>query len=947
MSPRSFVLLACVLLSAPEASGQRGWAERVLDTLSLRDKVAQLIIPAATATYRSEDDPGYRRLVRLVRDERVGGIIFFRGNLYDQALLTNRLQALAPLPLWIAQDMEWGLAMRLEGGTEFPKAMALGATRNPELAYRMGYAIAREARAIGVHQNFAPVVDVNNNPRNPIINVRSFGEDPRLVADLARAMIRGMQEGGLVATAKHFPGHGDTDVDSHLDLPIIRHSLTRLDSVELAPFRAAIESGVLAIMTAHIAFPALEPDARVPATLSAAVLDSLLRKGLGFQGLLVSDAMDMRGVTKHFGLKRASILALKAGVDLLLMPPDEAGVIDAIVEAVQRGELSEERIDRSVLRLLRLKELMGLHTNRFVDIEQISQRVGVQEHQELAREIARQALTLVKDDRAVLPLTRLNGERILLISLSDSDDPAVGRSFFAHLRARYPEVEHVRLDTRSTKRDYRDALSRAKKADYLVVASYVYIRSYSNRLGLPKEHVELLRRLARRYRQPTILIAFGNPYILREVPEVDACVITFSWGETTYAVTADALLGMAPIRGKLPITISPDFPYGLGIEWPQITLRYGTPEEAGFDAERLERLDGIIRRAIRERVFPGAALAVVRRGVLAYLKGFGALTYESETPVTPQTLFDLASLTKVVGTTSAVMKLYEEGRLRLDDPVSRYLPEFRGPSKERITIRQLLLHTGGLRAYKPFYQDSAFRKLSPSEQADFVWRFILEDTLQYEPGTRTLYSDFGFIVLGKLVERITAKSLDRYLEETFWRPLGMRRTVFRPLEHGFSPEEIAPTEQDRYWRNRLIHGTVHDETAAALGGVAGHAGLFSTARDLAVFAQMLLNGGWYGGQALLRPETIQLFRSRASEGSTRALGWDTRNTQGYSAAGKRMSVRAFGHTGFTGTSMWIDPDHELAVILLTNRVHPTRENPRIAEVRAAVADTVLEALRER
>nr|BCX00601.1 MAG: beta-N-acetylhexosaminidase [Bacteroidota bacterium] len=941
------LLLLSGLLSPVWAQQRGGWAERVLDTLSLRDKVAQLVIPAATATYRSEDDPTYRRLVRLVREEHVGGIIFFRGNLLDQALLTNRLQALSPLPLWIAQDMEWGLAMRLEGATEFPKAMALGATRNPELAYRMGLAIAREARAIGVHQNFAPVLDVNNNPENPIINVRSFGEDPRLVSELGRAFIRGLQEGGLVATAKHFPGHGDTNVDSHADLPIIPHALRRLDTLELVPFREAIASGVLSIMTAHIAFPALEPDVRVPATLSAAVLDTLLRRRLGFEGLIVSDAMDMHGVTKYFGLKRASVLALKAGVDLLLMPPDESGVIDAIVEAVKRGEISEARINESVLRLLRLKELLGLHENRFVDIDRITHHVGRSEHRALAREIARQALTLVKNDRQVLPLTRLNGERLLLISLSDSDDPSVGRAFFQELRSRYAEVEHLLLDTRSTKRDYKQALDRAKKADYVIVASYVYIRSYSNRLGLPGAHLDLLRRLARRYKQPTILIAFGNPYILREVPEVDAYLATFSWGPTTYAVTADALLGMAPIRGKLPITISPEFPRGSGLEWPQMTLRYGTPEEAGFDGERLEQVDRVLRRAIRDRVFPGAAVAVVRNGVLAYLKGFGSLTYESETAVTPQTLFDLASLTKVVATTSALMKLYEEGRLGLDDPVSRYLPEFDRKGKGRVTIRQLLLHTGGLRAFRPFYQDSLFRQLPPEEQAAFVWRFILEDSLQYEPGTRTVYSDFGFIVLGKLIERITGKRLDEYVTETFFRPLGLRRTVFRPLEHGFQPEEIAPTEEDRYWRHRLVHGTVHDETADALGGVAGHAGLFSTARDLAVFAQMLLNGGWYGGQSLLRPETIRLFTRRASPSSTRALGWDTRNAEGYSSAGTRMSERAFGHTGFTGTSLWIDPDRNLAVILLTNRVYPTRENPRIAQVRAAVADAVVEAIRER
>ncbi len=937
----AFASRALPTSAGTEASPLGAWTERQLRMLTLEQQIGQLFAVRARGVFQSVDDPAYRELVRLVEAFQVGGIIFFQGDPYSQAVLANDLQRRSRLPLLIAQDTEWGVAMRVRRTTSFPRAMAIGATGNPEYAYAVGYITAREARALGVHQLYAPVADVNNNPFNPIINVRAFGEDPVFVASMVRAFVRGVQDAGAIATAKHFPGHGDTSIDSHSDLPVLPFDRQRLDTLELVPFRAAIKAGVRSIMTGHLALPRLDSTLNLPASLSRRITHELLRKALGFDGLVVTDALEMEGVTKHFGVGEAAVRALEAGADMLLLSEDVEAARAAILQAIARGRLSRERIEASVRRILLLKEWLGLHRERTVDLNALPYVVGIAPHQALSQTIARASLTLLRNENNLLPLPDVPEapRRLQVIILSDSDNPTTGRFFVQTLRELVPDdrVTSRLLDVRSHPDDYRTALQAAARADVVLVPAYLFVRSGTGRIRLPERQREFLDALIAQGR-PVVLIAFGNPYMIMDLKRPPAVYLAAYGGNTsTQRAVVQALFGQAPLSGRLPITIPGYFQRGDGLQLEQVAPRLAYPEEVGMSTRRLYRIDSLLQAAIAERAFPGAAVAIGRGPAIVWLKGYGHFTYTSDQRVTPESVFDLASLTKIVVTTTAAMQLYEAGKLDLDAPVVRYLPEFGQNGKERVTIRQLLSHTAGLAPFHPFHRMGI-------TSAEAVRQAILSDSLIYEPGTQARYSDLGMIVLGWVIERITGQPLDQYAETHIFRPLGMRHTGFRPV--GQSDTTVVPTERDTLFRHRLIQGEVHDETAWILGGVAGHAGLFSTAADLARFAYMLVNEGRIGGRQFLKPETIRLFTTPVDpeRAGTRALGWDTRSPEGYSSAGQFFGPRSFGHTGFTGTSIWIDPDQQLFVILLTNRVYPTRENRKHLAVRAKLADLAYQAI---
>ncbi len=923
-----------------EAGPSYEWSENSLRRLTLEEKVSQLFAANAYGFFESVDDPSYTRLVDLVENFGVGGLIFFQGEPLEQAVLINDLQARARLPLLISQDMEWGAGMRIEHTTTLPRTMALGAARDPALAFSAGYVTAREARALGAHQIFAPVADVNNNPQNPIINVRSFGEDPALVAEMVSAFVRGAQAGGVIATAKHFPGHGDTATDSHADLPVILHDRARLDSLELVPFQAAVRAGIGSIMTAHIAFPEIEGNAEVPGTLSPAITQGLLREHLGFDGLIVTDAMNMSGVTKHFGTGEAAVRALEAGADMVLMSEDVYAARAAVLRAVAAGRLTEARLDASVRRILRTKERLALDRRRAVDLEAARRRVATRTHRMLSETIARASLTLLRNENDLLPLID-PPERILVLTLSDGDDTDTGRSFTREVRARAGDARVTRrlIDRRSSDEERAAALREAADHDLILVPAYVRVRSWSGRINLPDEQRVFLDSLLA-VGPPVALISFGNPYIpmgLKRQPEV--YLAAYGAAEASQKAVAQALFGESGFHGRLPVTIPGLYAYGDGLTLEQTALRQGYPEEVGMDGDELARIDSLMRAAIANQAFPGAAVAVGRAGVAAKEDGYGYFTYDSEQRVTPQSLFDLASLTKVIATTTSAMLLYERGLLDLDAPVATYLPEFGQNGKRAVTIRHLLTHTSGLIPFRRFDRMGLTKR-------DQVLHAILSDSLIYPPGTETRYSDFNMITLALVIERITGQDFATFTREAVFEPLGMRHTGFRHAGNG-PDTTVVPTEYDKDFRHRLVQGEVHDETAYLLGGTAGHAGLFSTAEDLAKFAYMMVNDGRVNGRQFLKPETIRLFTTRVDPDgeSTRALGWDTRNFEGYSSAGHLFGPRSFGHTGFTGTSLWIDPDAKLFAILLTNRVYPTRENHRHRPVRAAFADIAYRSLR--
>ena len=905
-----------------------------------------MVMVRAYGHYYSTDSDLFERLARLVSGRKIGGIIMAQGDVYAEAVLLNRLQSLSRIPLLVASDFERGIAMRVRRGTHFPDAMALGATRNAEYAYRMGRVVAVEARAVGIHQNYAPVADINDNPLNPVINTRSYGDDPMLVRTMVGAFIRGTIDGGCLATAKHFPGHGDAGIDSHIDLPVLALSRARLDSVELATFRAAIDAGVQSVMIGHLAVPALD-SLGLPASLSAAMVSNVLRKDLGFRGLIVTDGLEMRALTRGFRADTVAVLAVRAGADLLLVPPDPDMAVSAVVDAVRRGEITEERVDESVRRILAVKHQLGLDRRRTVDIDAIASRISTRPNRHLAREIARDAVTLLRNRNGLLPLPPDGPLHVVALLAGDTEDdrtevnrpgsPAtsepVGSYFSQLLRRRSPGSEVLRLSPGSDVHDLNEAAARIRRADVAILCLFVKVRTASGRIDLP----DYLRTFAARAAEtgtPLVVLAFGNPYVAGSLPEAGSLMCLYGDDEPVSEAAAEALFGEIPVHGRLPVSIAGKYPFGSGLDLPQTQIRRDDPAVAGFDPEDLQRVDGVVNSAIADSAFPGAQLAIVKDGLLVYDRSFGRLTYDPESrPVDEWTMYDLASITKVIATTSAVMKLVDGGKIGLDDPVARYIPRFDSGEKAAITIRHLLLHRGGLPPFRRLWLECP----DPAAVIDTIAAI----PLAAPPGDSTIYSDLGFITLGKIVERVSGMTLDAFMKKEFFFPLRMRNTMYAP------PESLrgrcAPTENDTAWRKSVVQGTVHDENAAFIGGVSGNAGLFSTASDLAVYIQMLFNKGVYAGRRYLSEKTVAEFIGKRAPAQERWLGWDMRSPKG-SSAGEFFSPASFGHTGFTGTCIWADPARSLAVIFLTNRVYPTRANLRITRVRPAVNDAVMRAL---
>lgn len=904
--------------------------DSLLQQMTLKEKIGQLFFISANGYFQSEDDESYRELVSKIKNYNIGGIIYFGGNVYGQAVLNNKLQRISKIPLWITQDMEYGAAMRVSGTTRFTPAMGVAATRNPEYAYWMGKITAKEAKALGVNQIYAPVLDVNNNPENPVINVRSFSGDPYMVALYGQRFIEGVQSEGILSTAKHFPGHGDTDVDSHLSLPVINYNFSRIDSVELVPFRHAINSGIRSVMTAHIAFPQIGDTPDLPATMNQYILNSILVDSLNFDGLIVTDGLEMHGISANYSPGEAVIKSLTAGSDMMLLSPDELTAINEIVRAVERGRISESRIDHSVRKLLNWKKEHGLFENYEVDIEQLSAQISTEEHELIADEISRKSLTLVKNEDNILPIRASKFPNILVLSVADNETGETGSYLSSLMRSHHPSVMSHVLDNRSSREEKEEILRDARKADLIVIGSFIYVRS-GQPVQLSEEHLEFLNNLPDK---PSLLVAFGNPYIVQDLQETDAQLMAWAANSRQVKNTVPAIFGGTEVSGKLPIEIPGMYEMGHGLELPQTALRRDNPEVAGMSSEALKKIDSIMEEAVFDSTFPGGVVSVVKDGIIAYQKGFGYHTYDKVKKVRSTDIYDLASLTKVVATTSAVMKLLDEEKLSLDEKVGEYFPEFREGDKGSITIRHLLLHESGLPAFRVYID-----KLQ--KESDII-DAIKNEPLAAKPGTQYVYSDLGIILLGKIVEQITDSSLDKYVRKEFFYPMGMSSTYFNPLNVGrWISNRIPPTEKDTVYRMKTMQAEVHDERAYYLNGVAGHAGLFSNAEDLSAFTQLLLSKGRYGGKRYFEEETVELFTASQSEFTNRGYGFN-RKSENRSTAGSLTGKHTFGHTGFTGTSFWVDPERNLSIIILTNRTYPQRSyGKQINLIRAAVADAAV------
>jgi len=930
----------------PTAAARNTWVEQTLRKMSLREKLGQMLMVTFFGVFDSAESPEYREVLREVEENHVGGLIIVtdrgplgieRSQVYPTAVMTNELQRRANVPLLVGADFEAGTGTRLDEGTSFPSAMAIAATGDPKLAYAAGKYTALEARAAGVQWIFAPDADVNNNPDNPIINIRSFGEDPATVATYVKEFVRGVEDHGALATAKHFPGHGNVGVDSHISLATVPGDRKELEGTELVPFRAAIAAGVSSIMPGHLAVPAFEPDPEVPATLSRNILTGLLRGDMKFRGLIITDALDMGGVTSNYPPGEAAVRAVEAGTDVLLMSPSPDAAIAGLEDAVKSGRISAKRIDESVRRILAAKTRLGLNKNRYVDVARLNETFARPEYETEAQGIADRGVTLLRDMPWLLPLDATKPLRVLLVALSSDADPNPGETIEPEIRPRVDSLKVLRADTQyAPVRTLQ--LPPPDTYDVAIAALFVRVADRKGDVGFPEDQGAFVNELLAAGK-PTVVASFGSPYLIERFPNAKTWLAEFSTNDVSQRAAARAIFGQIAIGGRIPVTVpgTAQRGDGMSVAANPMTLQ---PAPAAM-MERLKPAFALLDRAVADGAFPGGVLAVGLNGQLA-VHPFGKLEREGQAyEADEDSIYDVASLTKPIVTTTAVMMLVQQGRLDLDRAVETYLPEFAVAAKSdpnpawraRVTLRTLLLHDSGLPDHRDFYKDAKGHNV--------VLARVLAEPLVREPGTKVEYSDLGFILLGEIIERLTGESLDTFAKREIFDTLGMDRSMFNPPRK--LREDIAPTEMDSSFRKRLVWGEVHDENAWAMGGIAGHAGLFSTAPDIAAYAQMILNGGIYGHERILAYSTIRRFTAHQTiAGSSRTLGWDVPEEP--SSSGRYFSAASFGHTGFTGTSLWIDPERKLFVVLLTNRVNPTRANEKIRQVRPALHDVIFGGL---
>ncbi|MEM7367033.1 MAG: glycoside hydrolase family 3 N-terminal domain-containing protein [Bacteroidota bacterium] len=950
----------------PESEGL-AWADSVLSSLSLEEKIGQLFM---VATFSNKDEKEYQFVEKLVRDDYLGGIIFMQGNPASQLQLVNRYQRLANVPLLIAQDAEWGLSMRLKGVQPFPKNMTLGAITDDSLLYDMGSQMAKELRRVGVGMNFAPVVDVNNNSRNPVINYRSYGENKFNVARKGIMFTRGLQGQGVIACAKHFPGHGDTDTDSHHALPLIKHDLHRLDTLELYPFVKLIQAGVQSLMVAHLQIPSLDPRPDQATTLSRRVVTGLLRDSLDYRGLVITDALNMQGVAKDLSPDEVSLQAFLAGNDILLFPSNIPRSARRIKEAILNEEVTEAELDQRVRRILLAKFRIGLANPSPLSPDQLEEDLNSSEGNILRRKLYHSSLTLAKNQGGMIPLQRLAQRDIAYVQIGGSSN-----STFDLTLRKYGDIQRFYLRKNFTTQERNQLLKRLELFNTVIIGMFGMNQRASMNFGIRQSASQFCQELSRQGSE-TALVLFGNPYALRFFGEEDAVLVAYETAKDAQEGAAMALFGGLPITGRLPVSASDDFQEGMGVIVPEaVRFGFAIPEAKGLDSRVLHRIDSIALHYIDRQAMPGCQVLVVKDRSIVYDKSFGRTEYGRRGTLIDsyQHTYDLASVTKVAATTLCTMDLVEQGRLDLDAPISTYLPELRKSNKAELTPRRLLQHNAGLPGWYPFYKHSYaseetrqldkqyfsyFPTRSHTDQIapalyttetlnDSVWKWIRD--LPVRNTTRVRYSDIGMILMGEVIHAITGKPLNEYARENFYQHLGMNQTYFKPHIYG-DPTFCPPTEADTFWRHTVIQGFVHDPSAAILGGVAGHAGLFSNVYDLAKVMMMIKNGGSFGGEYYLRKGTIGYFTKKHLVNSRKGLGWDkpelNPRKRNPSPTSSYASPATYGHTGFTGTCVWIDPVQDLIFIFLSNRTFPYASNRLLLRenVRILLMDQVYEAL---
>lgn len=952
-------------LQKPAASADSLWADSVFRQLSPEQRIAQLFMVAA---YSNKGPEHLDNLLTLVKDYGIGGCIFMQGGPVRQASRVNRLQAASGVPLLIATDAEWGLNMRLDSTIRYPYQMTLGAIQNNKLIYKMGAAVARQLKQVGVRVNFAPVVDVNNNPENPVINFRSFGEDRNNVARKGIAYMKGMQDNGVMATAKHFPGHGDTDTDSHATLPTIPHNRYRLDSLEMYPFRQIIDAGINGVMTAHLNIPALDSSGR-PATLSKSIISGLLKDTLGFEGLVFTDAMNMGGVTGTFPPGIVDREAVIAGNDILEFTQDVPKAVNEIKAAIADGRISAASVNERCKKILRYKHRLGLHNWSALETDNLVNSLNTAEDQLLKQQLVEASLTVLNNRNNLMPLKALDTLKIAAVSIGSG---TASTPFINRLK-QYTGVNGYQLAADAGNQTATRLIQELSGYNLVILGLHDNSRYPRNRVNYSETVLSFIHSVQQNHR--SVIGLFKNPYTLSKLPvnNSDGLIVAYQDTRESQEAVASLIFGGIQANGKLPVTASENYRLGAGLTTDSpIRLNYTLPEAADLNGEKMAYgIDSLVQEALDAQAIPGCQVLVAKDTRVVFHKAYGRQQFGDTTRVTLTDLYDIASVTKISSALPALMQLHDRGMFSIDTTLATYFPYFKGSDKGPLTFRNMLAHQAGLYPWIPYWKNTlrnngsfkwfTFKRDSsarfPIKVASNlylhrnykkkIYRAIKKSPLSNEVKYR--YSGLSFYLYPEIVKNLSGQPLPEYLYTNLYGPLGATTLKYTPLDH-FPKSKIVPTEYDLHFRQQLIHGRVHDEGAIMMGGVSANAGLFSNANDLAKLMQMYLNAGSYGGKEYISKTTMAEFTRYQfpEDENRRGLGFDKPNLvrQPNDNAPASASPQSFGHSGFTGTYVWMDPVYNLLYIFLSNRVNPTRNNRGLLDLntRTKIGEVVYQSV---
>jgi beta-N-acetylhexosaminidase len=947
-----FISILLVIGSSAFAGGptepEKSWADSVAKKMTIEEKIGQLFMVAA---YSNRDEAHRQEIVSLIQNHHIGGLIFFQGGPGRQIDLTNYYQSKSKVPLLVGIDAEWGLKMRLDSTFKFPKQMTMGAMQNDSLVYQMGRQVAQHCKRIGVHVNFAPVLDVNNNPNNPVINYRSFGEDRDNVSRKGIQYMNGLQHNGIMANGKHFPGHGDTNMDSHKSLPVVPHNRQRLDSIEMYPFRNAFRAGLASIMVAHLQVPELDDTPNLATTLSPKVVAELLKKELDFQGLVFTDALNMKGVSSYFEPGEVDVKALLAGNDVLLFSEDVPVAIAKIKEAIEQKEITEKEITKRVVKILNSKDKYNAARFTPISKSQIGSDLNNVEAEVVRRRIYEEAITVIKNDNDILPLKDLANRNILSISIGAEVD-----NKFTEGLDRYCNLDRLSMDRNSNLKQVLTNITEVAEHDLIIVSTHDLSQRVHKNYGITRSTIEIIQELA--LARPTILVHFGNPYALNSLDslsDLKAVIVAYEEQEAALDLTSQLVFNGIPAKGKLPVSINAIYPAGTGICWNQATrLKYTLPEDLGITQYQLKGIDSIANDAIKQKVFPGCQIMAIKDGKVFYQKSFGKHTYDGDRKVQLTDVYDIASITKIASSAASIMRLEDQSLFDVENTIGTYLPELTDSTDYAKTkLKFMLSHQAGFVSWIPFYirtlhkGQPSFKLYSPEKTsfntvkvADGIWMNPnYQDTIfkrilgtSIAAKKKYKYSDLGYYFINRIIGKQTGIAQNNFVDSVFYKPMGLDQIGYLPRDK-YALDQIVPTEIDGYYRHQLVHGYVHDQGAAMFGGVQGHAGLFSNANDLGVMMQMYLNYGEYGGTRYLSDSVVRKYTSShyLSNGNRRGIAFDKPVREGGSGptCSRCASEKSFGHSGFTGTLTWADPDAGLVYVFLSNRVYPSAENRKI------------------